>query len=173
MANWKATNDVTAATEARQNAALDIESGSRRAEALGYTGAANVARLNVFGGARNMDLSGGSMAQVRSSEIAIARNNQDSARYDAAHAAWGEGIKAESLTSEAGGELIGAKTAVAAGDIAAAGTVVAAAGSVAGKWTQAGQTGLFGGGTPVDQGGAGINPDSYAGRVAYSSSIYS
>jgi hypothetical protein len=143
LAQWKGANDVIAAQEALQNAALDVTSGEQRAYTAGAQGRATIGREIVRAGAGNVAVGQGSINQVTDSALSIARNNQDRLRFDAAHAAWGEDIKAASLQSEAGAEVIAAKNAVAAGDIGAAGTVVSTIGQVASKWGQAEQTGVF------------------------------
>jgi len=162
MYNYQAGVQRAMAGIADKMAQWDISAGAIKQQQADLVARAAIGREAVHFAAGN--IGGRTPMDVRGSQEALALENRRIIGADAAHAAYGEEVKAAGYTAQAGVDVVAGQQAAYAGDISAIGSIVSGAGSVAGKWYDV--SSLQGPTT------AGINPDSPAGRTAYASSIY-
>ena len=164
MYNYQAGVARANAVVAKQDAAYALASGEVEAQQSGMKTRFQEGATKVGIAAGNIDTSTGSAGKVIASETEIGQENEAVIRANAAKKAYGFEVGAAEDVAQAGAYTVAGETSVTAGDIGAVSSVLGAAGNVSSKWLQASQA--FG--TPD----ANVNPDSAAGQVAYSSSIY-
>ena len=164
MYNYQAGVALANAKVAKQDAQYALDSGEVEAQQAGMRGRFQQGATKVGIASGNIDTSTGSGSQVLKSETEVTQENEGVIRADAAKRAYGFEVGAAEDVAQSSADIAAGKTSVTAGDIGAVSTILSTAGNVSSKWLQASQA--FG--TPD----ANVNPDSAAGQVAYSSSIY-
>lgn len=128
-----------------QNADYQRNIGEVEAQQSGLKSRAEIGVTKSIQGASGLDVNKGSPAAVRSSQQAIAGENQAIIRSNAAHRAWASEV--EAATDEAQSNIlnVSAKNATTSGNIGAISSLLGGATSVADKWYQGKATGLWGG----------------------------
>lgn len=127
----------------KQNAAFALESGDINAEESGLKAGQGIAGTKVAQAAGGVDVNTGTPAEVRTSQQATAKFDQDVIRFDASKTAYGYEAKAASAAAEAQLDTMAAKNAKSAGILGAVTSILGGASSVASKWSQGSQIGIF------------------------------
>lgn len=138
---------------AEQNSEYALNSGEQNAMRAGMKGAQQAGAIKAAQATSNLDVNSGSAKSVQESQKLVTQMDMNTIRSNAAKTAYDYRVQAGSLRDQAGLYLIAGANAEAASKINADASIIGAAGSVAGKWMQASQLGLFGGG---DSGRAGL-----------------
>lgn len=131
---------------ARQNAEYSIRTGETEALQSGWKSRFQGGEIKAAQGRSNLDVSSGSARQVQESQHMVGQIDQNIIRENAGRRAYGYLTEAASQDAQAKADTAAAKTSQTASYIGAAGTLIGTAGSVASKWMQASQYGMFGGG---------------------------
>lgn len=127
------------------NANWAIESGDISAEESGLRSGQERGQTLVTQAASGLDVTTGSAKAVRDTQDSVAQFDQDITRWNAAKAGWGYEAKAATDDAETQLDLMAAKGAKTGGTLAEIGTFLGGAGSVASKWYQGTNVGIFGG----------------------------
>lgn len=120
-------------------------SGEVSAQSSGLKSRAEIGATKAIQGARGVDVAGGSNALVRDSEREIGQQNQRIIRSNAAQRAWGADVEAATDEAQSAMYRRGAETSKTSGYINAASSILGGASSVADKWYQGNQAGLWSG----------------------------
>lgn len=129
---------------AMQNADYERRVGEVKAQESGMKTGAVIAQTKTIQGASNLDVNRGSAADVRESEHAIGRQDQDIIRSNAARLAYGKEVEATQFESQSELYKMAQKTSKTAGHLGAISSILGGVSSVASKWTQAKSAGAFG-----------------------------
>lgn len=128
-----------------QNATWSREAGETNAMRSGFKSRQEIGGTKVAQSASGFDLNTGSAEAVRETQGEVAKFDQDMIRYDASKTAYGYEMKAKANEMEANAMLSAAQSARSAGRRSVAASILGGATSVAGKWSQGQQAGLWGG----------------------------
>lgn len=139
---------------AKRNASYARYVGEFEAQRSGMKSRYETGQQKVIQSGRGLDVNFGSPAAVRESQESIGRQEQTTIRSSAARRAFGYDVEAEKQRTAASMYRKSAKNEEIAGYIGAAGSILGATSSVAGKWYEAGQYGMGGGGIST-----GASPD--------------
>lgn len=137
---------------AKQNADYSRRVGEVEAQQSGMKSRAQVGEAKVIQAASGLDVSTGSAADVRSSQVEVGQHNQAIIRSNAAKRAYGHEV--EALQSDAQSKVyeMAARKSRTGGQIGAIGSILGGASSISNRWLQAKQTGIFGEDNPRDVG---------------------
>lgn len=138
----------------KQNADWAREAGGINAMQSGLKSRQMIGETKVKQAASGFDVNAGSPAEVREAQGEAAKFDQDMIRYDASKTAYGYEVKAAGDEAESKLQERAAENAKRSGRIKAFSSILGSASSVAGKWSQANMTGMFG------SGGGGSNHNS-------------
>lgn len=129
---------------AKQNADYAIAAGEVEAQEAGMKTRAQIGETTAQQGAGGLAIGSGSNARVVQSEAEIGAENVGIIRSNAAKRAYG--YEVEAVQEQAKGQLdrMAASSAKTAGYIGAASSLLSTGGSVASKWIQGSQVGIFG-----------------------------
>lgn len=130
-----------------QNAAWATQAGGTQATISGMKSAQQIGETKVLQSGSNLDVNSGSPASVRSSQTNVAQFDQNTIRWNAAKTAYGYETKAMSDTAEASMDTMAADQSRKAGTLSMVTSFLNAGGSVAGKWMQGSQAGMFSSGS--------------------------
>lgn len=144
----------------KQNAAWAREAGDINAEISGVKSRQEIGATKVRQAASGLDVNTGTAAQVREDQGAVAKFDQDMIRYDASKTAYGYEAKAASDEAEAHMMEAAAKNAGKAGTLGIVSSILGGATSVASKWMQGQQLGVWG-----SSGGGGSNYDEMGNAI--------
>jgi hypothetical protein len=134
---------------AQQNSDYALFSGGHAARQQGMKDRFKIGQTRVLQSGRGIDINTGSAADVRESQRQLSYEDQSTIRDTAARKAYGHRVEGAMKTAE--GKMLesAAKQSKVAGYIDAAGSLLGSATSVASKWTEASQLGIFGGSEPA------------------------
>ena len=135
-----------------QNASYEEQTGETKALISGERSRFQMGQIAAAQGASNLDVNRGSAPLVRAGQQQIAQQDQGVIRANAGRLAYGQEVAAAGYGAEATTDTMAGENAKSAGTLGAISSLVGAATSVAGKWYQGTQSGLFG------SSGAGLNP---------------
>lgn len=135
---------------AKSNADYAVAAGEVGAQQSGMKTASQVGQTIAQQGAGGLAVGSGSNARVVDSERAIGQEDQALIRANAAKTAYGYEVIAAQDTAQAQLDTMAASNAKTAGEIGAFGSLLGSGGSVASKWLQANQAGVFSGGGGSD-----------------------
>lgn len=127
----------------KQNAAWAREAGDTQAEIAGLKSGQQIAETKVQQAASGLDVNTGTTAQVRADQTSISEFDQNTIRWNAAKEAYGYETKATMDVAEAGLDRVAADNAEEAGTIGMISSFINAGTSVASKWSQGKQQGVF------------------------------
>ena len=128
---------------AHQNADYERAAGEVSAQESGMRTRAEAGQAKAISGASSLDVNTGSKAALQSSIEEIGGENQGIIRSNAARRAYGYEVEATQFEAERQLDLGAAKMSRAGGTIGAISSLLGAGGSVASKWLQGNQIGLF------------------------------
>lgn len=126
-----------------QNAAWAIESGGVQAQIQGMKSRQQIAETKVTQAASGFDVNSGTGERVREGQTNVAQFDQNVISWNAAKTAYGYETKATMDVAESNLDMMAAQSEKEAGDLAMVGSFVNAGTSVASKWMQAKQIGMF------------------------------
>lgn len=126
-----------------QNADYERNVGEVQAQESGMKTRAQVGQTEAAQAGSGLDVNRGSAAAVRSSEIEIGQQDENIIRANAARRAYGYEVEATQESAQAGLYRMAAETSQTSGDIGAATSLLSGGTSVADKWLQATQKGIF------------------------------
>lgn len=132
---------------ALQNADFARARGEVEAQQSGMKSRYQLGKIRAGQGASGLDVNRGSAVEVRASQADIAGQDQDLIRNDAARKAYGYEVEARNQTAQSALYGSAATQSKRAGNIGVASSILGGVSSVAGKWTQASSTGIFGAST--------------------------
>ncbi len=139
----------------QQNANYAEQIGEQKAERAGMAGAQRMGAITAAQSASGVAVGGGSAKEVRESAHLVSKMDMDTIRQNAAKTAYDYRLAATSDANKARGYEAAGRDALAAGRLSAIGSIVGTAGSVASKWMQGSQLGLWGKGSLAGGGGEG------------------
>ena len=142
---------------AKQNQKYAFDVGEQQAERQGIAGAAQAGQIKAAQGASGVDVNTGSAKQVQDSQHLVSQMDLNTIREKAAKTAYDFSVRAVNYENQAKGYDIAAKNAQTEGKIGMVSSLIGAAGSVASKWSQGNQMGLWGGGN-LSKGNYGPDP---------------
>lgn len=128
----------------QQNASWATQTGGIQADIAGRKAAQAIGETKVVQSGSNLDVNTGSSAAVRKTQTDVAQFDQNVIRWDAAKTAWGYEAKASTDQAEANLDMTAASQSETAGKINMFTSFLNAGSSVAGKWMQGSQAGMFG-----------------------------
>lgn len=128
---------------ADQNASYEVALGEQRAQKVAIEGAAKTATITAGAGASGLDIASGSKAEVIASSEKIAQYSEAVTRSDAARRAYGYEVQATGFEAQAALDTSAARTARTASEFQVASSIIGGVGSVATRWQQGIQTGVF------------------------------
>ncbi len=131
----------------KQNAAWATEAGGINAMESGLKSRQEIGGTKARQGASGFDVNTGTNEAVRESQGKAAAFDQDMIRYDASKTAYGYEAKAASDEAESKMMDAAAVNAKKAGRIKAISSILGGASSVASKWSQGSQLGMWGSGS--------------------------
>lgn len=146
---------------AGSNAEYASNAGATQAAETGMQTRAQIGSTRAIQGASNIAVGSGSAPAVVSSERQIGDINVANVVNNAARVAYGYTVQQQADTIQSKLDLAGASNSVTAGTIGAVSSLLSGAGSVASKWIQMGQSGMFG------PSGSPATPSGAPGAVAY------
>ena len=126
-----------------QNANWALESGDVSASESGLRARSQIAQTKVSQAASGLDVNSGTASAVRDTQSTVADYDQNVIRFDAAKTAYGYENKATMDDAETKLDLFAAQTEKTGGEISMASSFINAGSSVASKWMQAKQIGIF------------------------------
>jgi hypothetical protein len=127
-----------------QNAAWAIQSGGAQAEVAGLKAGQQIGSTKVIQSGSGLDVNSGSNEAVRESQTSAAQYDQSVIQWDADKTGYGYQIKAVSDVAETQLDQMASEQAKTAGDIGEITSFINAGSSVASKWAQGKQSGMFG-----------------------------
>jgi hypothetical protein len=128
---------------AQQNASYAELQGEETAGKYGMAARQTMGHIIANQGASGLDVNSGSAKEVQTAQHTISTIDQNQIRENAAKVAYDYETQAAAAKAQATLDTMGAKNVRAAGDINVASSLVGGAGSVATKWLQASNMGLF------------------------------
>lgn len=129
---------------AKQNADYAIMQGEQSAAKYGLGARQRKSEIIAGQSASGLDVTSGSARDVQISQDTVTKMDMDQIRQNAAKAAYDYSIEAGKYTAEAFGSILSGQQAKKAAKIQAASSIIGGASSVASKWLQGSQYGLFG-----------------------------
>lgn len=152
-AQAQAKQDQYQAQVAQINAQIDAQNadyarwvGEVQAEQVGMAGAQKLGMIRAAQGASNLDVNLGTQSAVQKSQQLVTAMDEWQVRQTAAKTAYDYTTKATMDMNQAGLYQMAAANASQAGNIALFSSILGTAGTVASKWSQGTQSGLFGSG---------------------------
>lgn len=142
---------------ARQNEKYAFDVGEQQAEKAGIAGAAQAGQIKAAQAASGVDVKGGSAVQVQESQHLVSQMDLNTIREKAAKTAYDFSVQATNYENQAKGLSKAAANAKTEGILGAVSSFIGTAGSVASKWLQGNQLGLWGKGNTTS-GGFGPDP---------------
>ena len=127
----------------QQNATWAAESGDVQAMESGLKSKQQIGQTKIEQSASGLDVNSGTGEAVRETQSTTAAYDQNVIRFDAAKTAYGYETKATMDEAEAGLDLQAASTEKEAGTLSMVSSFINAGSSVASKWSQASQLGMF------------------------------
>ena len=131
----------------QQNASWATEEGEVQAQQEGMKTRAQIATTEATQGAGNLDVASGSDARVRASELEIGEEDQALIRSNAAQKAYGFEVQGFQYSAQASADTASASNSLTAAKYNVTSSLLGGAGSVATKWLQGSQAGIFSGGS--------------------------
>jgi hypothetical protein len=128
---------------AKQNADYAIMEGEQSAMKYGLGARQRKGEIIAAQSASGLDVRSGSARDVQISQDTVTKMDMDQIRRNAAKAAYDYSIEAGKYTAEAFGSVLAGQQAQKAAKVQAAGSIIGGASSVASKWLQGSQMGLF------------------------------
>lgn len=126
-----------------QNASWALQSGETQAEVQGMKSRQQIAQTKVAQSASGFDVNSGTGERVREDQSTISQFDQNVIRWDSAKTAYGYESKATMDQAESQLDIAAAGQEQEAGQISMIGSFINAGSSVASKWSQASQLGMF------------------------------
>ena len=139
----------------QQNANYAETVGEMKAERAGMAGAQRMSAIKAAQSASGVAIGSGSAREVQESQHLVTKMDMDTIRSSAAKTAYDYRLAATGEANKAFGYEAAGRNALSGARLAAIGSVVGSAGSVAAKWSQGQQMGLWGGGTVAGKGPEG------------------
>lgn len=137
---------------AQINSAIDLQNadwarnqGDAEAMQYGMKEGQTLANIKTAQAASGIDVNSGSAVDVRSSARTVGAIDTAQIRSNAAKVAYDYDVKSTSDLNQSTLDIMGGQNAIVAGDIAATTSILGSVSSVASKWTQGQQAGLWGG----------------------------
>lgn len=130
-----------------QNADYARQQGEIQASQYGLREAQTEGKIRTAQAASNLDVNSGSAVAVQQSERKIGSLDTAQIRTNAAKTAYDFDVRSTMDLNQSTLAIMGGENAKAAGNIQAASSILGSVGSVASKWTQASQSGMFGSGS--------------------------
>jgi len=143
---------------AKQNEKYSLDVGEQQAMRQGIAGAAQAGQIKAAQGASGIDVNSGSAKQVQESQHLVSQMDLQAIREKAAKTAYDFSVQATNYENQAKGLSKAASNARTEGILGAVSSFVGTAGSVASKWLQGNQLGLWGGGNVASGGGGTPDP---------------
>ena len=129
---------------AKQNEKYSLDVGEQQAEKQGIAGAAQAGQIKAAQGASGIDVNYGSAKQVQDSQHLVSQMDLNTIRERAAKTAYDFSVQAVNYENQAKGYNKAASNARTEGVLGAVSSFIGSAGSVASKWMQGQQLGLWG-----------------------------
>lgn len=129
---------------ADQNAAWATQAGGVQAEEQGLKSGQQIAQEKVIQSGSGLDVNTGSTAAVRRSMTDAAKFDQNIISWDAAKTSYGYEIQGVTDTAESNLDVMAGQQAKIVGDIGQTTSFINAGTSVASKWAQGKNIGMFG-----------------------------
>lgn len=145
--NYKAGVAQVNTRIAEQNRDYAYAAGGREAARYGANAAQRMGKIITGQGASGLDVNSGSAVDVRASQRTADIADQKTIQENAGRRAYGFSVQAENFRAEESMNRSAASNAKSAGVLGAVSSLIGSATSVAGKWYQGTQTGLYGGST--------------------------
>lgn len=139
---------------ASQNANYASEQGELTAEKVGLQDRQRAGQIVAAQGSSGLDVNSGSAKSVQESQHTVSTMDLDTIRMNAAKTAYDYETQAVTFKSQAGMDIAASQNVAKATKLNVASSLVGGAGSVAQKWLQGSQMGLFGSSPTL--GGAGV-----------------
>jgi hypothetical protein len=133
-----------------QNASYALQEGELQAQRYGLQAGQRMGEIIATQASHGVDVTSGSAKQVQQSQQTVANIDLDTIRSNAAKTAYNYDVQSVFDQAQAGLMGMAAQGEAAAIPLDIASSVLGTAGSVASKWLQGGQYGIFNsGGTPA------------------------
>lgn len=145
MYNYQAAVAKINANIDTQNSEYALDQGERQAQKFGIQAGQQRGAIIAGQGASGIAIGSGSSADVVRSQGVLTGMDLNQIRTNAAKTSYDYTVKATADTNQASLDVMAGENAKTAGDINAASSILSSVGSVASKWTQGTQAGLFGG----------------------------
>jgi len=129
---------------AKQNQKYALDIGEQQAEKAGIAGAAQAGQIKAAQGASGVDVNYGSAKEVQTSQHLVSQMDLNTIRERAAKTAYDFSVQAVNYESQAKGYNKAASNARTESVLGAVSSFIGSAGSVASKWMQGQQLGLWG-----------------------------
>jgi hypothetical protein len=139
-----------------QNADYARSQGETTAMQYGLQAGQRAANIKVAQAASGLDVNSGSAKDVQTSQRTITGIDTAQIRSNAAKTAYDYDVKSTADLNQSTLDVMAGNNAITAGNIQAASSILGSVGSVASKWTQGSQAGLFGSGTVSTSAGPGF-----------------
>jgi hypothetical protein len=128
---------------AKQNADWAINQGEVQARDYGMAGAQRIANITTAQAASGIDVNSGSAKDVQVGQKQVINMDTDEIRSNAAKTAYNFDVQSMQFDRQGQLYLMAGSNAVQAAGINAESSIIGTAGSVASKWSQGSQSGLF------------------------------
>ncbi len=129
-----------------QNADYARNQGEIQATQFGLKEAQQEANIKTAQSASNIDINSGSAVDVQQSQRTLGQTDMAQIRSNAAKTAYDYDVKSTMDLNQSTLDIMGGQNAIIAGNIQAQASILGSVASVASKWQQGSQSGLFGGG---------------------------
>jgi hypothetical protein len=127
-----------------QNADYARNQGEIQATDFGLKAAQQEAQIKTAQSASNLDVNSGSNLDVQTSQHTVDQMDLTQIRSNAAKTAYDYDVKSTMDLNQSTLDIMGGQNAIAAGNIQAEASILGSVGSVASKWSQGSQSGMFG-----------------------------
>lgn len=141
-----------------QNSNYALQIGENKAERAGMAGAQRAGQIVAAQGASGVAVGSGSAKEVQDSQHLVSKMDMDTIRSNAAKTAYNYRLMATGEANKALGYEAAGRNALQGARLSAIGSFIGTAGSVAAKWSQASQLGMFGSGRNVAGAGGEGDP---------------
>lgn len=128
---------------AKQNADFAINAGEVSARDTGLAGGQRIANIETAQASSGIDVNSGSAAAVRAGQKTVINMDVDQIRSDAAKTAYNYDVQATQFEAQGQEYLKAGANAVQAAAINETSSFLSTTASVASKWSQASQSGMF------------------------------
>ena len=129
---------------AKQNEKYSLDVGEQQAVKQGIAGAAQAGQIKAAQGASGVDVNYGSAKEVQTSQHLVSQMDLNTIRERAAKTAYDFSVQAVNYENQAKGYNKAASNARTESVLGAVSSFIGSAGSVASKWMQGQQLGLWG-----------------------------